>query len=83
MEPGPTKWPRHIDFSPDEARFFLRKLELDTYASCVSVFRAQGDLSQEKKKLLLDLQQTLKYDVFSKFIKKKFFSKLSLNISLV
>ncbi|BFZ06169.1 hypothetical protein BsWGS_09208 [Bradybaena similaris] len=52
-------WPMLVDYTKDESKRILRRLELEAYASIVSVFRAQGDLSKEKKKTLQDLQQML------------------------
>lgn len=48
-----------LDYTKDESKRILRRLELEAYASIISVFRAQGDLSKDKKKLLQDLQKTL------------------------
>ena len=53
-------WPMLLDYSRDECKRMLRRLELDAYSSIVSVFRAQGDLSKDKKKLLQDLQSMLR-----------------------
>ena len=53
-------WPMLLDYSRDECKRMLRRLELDAYSSIVSVFRAQGDLSRDKKKLLQDLQSMLR-----------------------
>ncbi|KAK0049500.1 BRCA2-interacting transcriptional repressor EMSY isoform X2 [Biomphalaria pfeifferi] len=52
-------WPMLLDYTKDESKRILRRLELEAYASIISVFRAQGDLSKDKKKILQDLQQTL------------------------
>ncbi|KAK3754185.1 hypothetical protein RRG08_028152 [Elysia crispata] len=52
-------WPMLLDYSKDESKRILRRLELEAYASVISVFRAQGDLSKEKKSILQDLQQSL------------------------
>jgi len=38
----------------------LRHLELTAYCSVVSALRAQGDLTAEKRRLLKDLQTSLK-----------------------
>ncbi|XP_063870292.1 BRCA2-interacting transcriptional repressor EMSY-like isoform X4 [Scylla paramamosain] len=59
MEVGyklPNKWPKLLDMTKDECRKALRALELTTYSQVVSVLRAQGELTKEKKKLLSDLQ---------------------------
>ena len=53
-------WPMLLDYSKDESKRILRRLELEAYASVISVFRAQGDLSKEKKSILQDLQQSLR-----------------------
>ncbi|XP_070538400.1 BRCA2-interacting transcriptional repressor EMSY-like [Ptychodera flava] len=52
-------WPKLLDMSRDECKRTLRRLELEAYASVVSAFRAQGDLSKEKKKLLNEISGTL------------------------
>ncbi|XP_050719963.1 mucin-5AC-like isoform X2 [Eriocheir sinensis] len=52
----PSKWPKLLDMTKDECRKALRALELTTYSQVVSVLRAQGELTKEKKKLLSDLQ---------------------------
>ncbi|RUS70094.1 hypothetical protein EGW08_022143 [Elysia chlorotica] len=52
-------WPMLLDYSKDESKRILRRLELEAYASIISVFRAQGDLSKEKKNILQDLQHSL------------------------
>ncbi|OWF47165.1 BRCA2-interacting transcriptional repressor EMSY-like [Mizuhopecten yessoensis] len=52
-------WPMLLDMSRDECKRVLRRLELEAYSSLVSVFRAQGDLNKEKKRILQDLQQNL------------------------
>ncbi|GFO11518.1 chromosome 11 open reading frame 30 [Plakobranchus ocellatus] len=52
-------WPMLLDHTRDESKRILRRLELEAYASIISVFRAQGDLSKDKKSILQDLQQTL------------------------
>eukprot|EP00794_Sanderia_malayensis_P010802 gene10802-11956_t len=41
--------------SREEAKRILRRLELDAYSSIITAFRAQGDLSREKKGALNDL----------------------------
>ena len=48
-----------VDYSRDECKRILRKLELEAYAGIVSAFRAQGDLNKDKRKLLTDLQNYL------------------------
>ncbi|KAK3588450.1 hypothetical protein CHS0354_025106, partial [Potamilus streckersoni] len=52
-------WPELLDMTRDECKRILRRIELEAYSATVSAFRAQGDLSKEKKRLLLDLQNTL------------------------
>lgn len=56
-----SKWPSHVDMSEDEARRSLRGLELNAYSSLVAVFRAQGDLTPQKKQILTQLQTMLGY----------------------
>lgn len=48
-----------LDFSRDECKRILRKLELEAYAAIVSAFRAQGELTKDKKKLLQELSAVL------------------------
>ncbi|KAM9319791.1 BRCA2-interacting transcriptional repressor EMSY [Gastrophryne carolinensis] len=55
----PVVWPALLDFSRDECKRILRKLELEAYAGVVSALRAQGDLSKEKKELLGELSKVL------------------------
>ena len=55
-----THWPKLIDLTRDEAKRGLRSLELEAYASIVTALRAQGDLTPEKKKVLQELQSTLR-----------------------
>ncbi|XP_023216198.1 BRCA2-interacting transcriptional repressor EMSY-like isoform X1 [Centruroides sculpturatus] len=52
-------WPMLLDFSRDECKRILRKLELEAYAAIVSAFRAQGELTKDKKKLLQELSTVL------------------------
>ncbi|KAL5004983.1 hypothetical protein ScPMuIL_018439 [Solemya velum] len=52
-------WPVLLDMTRDECKRVLRRLELEAYASTVSSFRAQGDLTKEKKRILQDLQNIL------------------------
>ncbi|KAK7499219.1 hypothetical protein BaRGS_00009479 [Batillaria attramentaria] len=56
-------WPNLLDYSRDECKHMLRRMELDAYSSIVSVFRAQGDLSKDKKKVLQDLQNMLSISI--------------------
>lgn len=46
--------------SATECRHALRRLELDAYCSVVSALRAQGDLTVDKRRLLKDLQGSLR-----------------------
>ncbi|KFM79133.1 Protein EMSY, partial [Stegodyphus mimosarum] len=48
-------WPMHVDYTDVECRRVLRSIELEAYASVVDAFRAQGALTEERKKLLQDL----------------------------
>ncbi|XP_016962122.1 BRCA2-interacting transcriptional repressor EMSY [Drosophila biarmipes] len=50
-------WPQTLEMSRDECRGMLRRLELESYSHVVSVFRAQGGLSETKTKLLEELRQ--------------------------
>ncbi|XP_037960408.1 BRCA2-interacting transcriptional repressor EMSY [Teleopsis dalmanni] len=49
-------WPKTIVMSKDECRGALRRLELESYAALISVFRAQGCLNEAKSKVLEDLR---------------------------
>ncbi|XP_053564674.1 BRCA2-interacting transcriptional repressor EMSY isoform X2 [Bombina bombina] len=55
----PVVWPTLLDFSRDECKRILRKLELEAYAGVISALRAQGDLCKEKKDLLGELSKVL------------------------
>lgn len=48
-------WPMYVDYSEEECKRVLRSLELEAYANIVSAFRAQGNLSKERRKMLQDL----------------------------
>ncbi|KAH8298264.1 hypothetical protein KR018_012211 [Drosophila ironensis] len=50
-------WPQTLEMSRDECRGMLRRLELESYSHIISVFRAQGALSEPKTKLLEELRQ--------------------------
>ncbi|KAH8248669.1 hypothetical protein KR032_002013 [Drosophila birchii] len=50
-------WPETLEMSRDECRGMLRRLELESYSHVVSVFRAQGALSEPKAKLLEEMRQ--------------------------
>ncbi|XP_066941820.1 BRCA2-interacting transcriptional repressor EMSY isoform X2 [Macrobrachium rosenbergii] len=52
----PHKWPQLLDMTKEECQKSLRALELSAYSQMISVLRAQGELTKEKKKLLNDLQ---------------------------
>ncbi|CAN7998453.1 unnamed protein product, partial [Ixodes pacificus] len=52
-------WPMLLDYTRDECQRMLRKLELEAYASVVSAFRAQGELTKDKKKMLQELSGIL------------------------
>ncbi len=56
---GPIVWPVLMDYSKSECGRMLRSLELEAYAKVVTVFRAQGPLTAEKKRTLEDLQHLL------------------------
>ncbi|KER30762.1 hypothetical protein T265_02906 [Opisthorchis viverrini] len=52
---GPI-WPMLLDYSRRECYQILRRLELEAYGRIVAVFRAQGALTNEKRKVLHKLQ---------------------------
>ncbi|XP_064639042.1 BRCA2-interacting transcriptional repressor EMSY-like isoform X2 [Lineus longissimus] len=52
-------WPKLLDLSREDSKRILRRVELDAYSGVVSAFRAQGDLTKDKKKLLQELQHIL------------------------
>ncbi|XP_072937040.1 uncharacterized protein [Epargyreus clarus] len=52
-------WPTLLNLSPDECRRTLRRLELDAYSNMINVFRAQGALEDNRKKLLEELRAVL------------------------
>ena len=54
-------WPELLDMTREESKRILRRVELEAYSSVVSAFRSQGDLSKDKKRILHDLQQMLRY----------------------
>ncbi|KAI9583903.1 BRCA2-interacting transcriptional repressor EMSY [Glossina fuscipes] len=49
-------WPQSLQMTRDECRGILRRLELESYSQVISVFRAQGGLSDAKAKLLEELR---------------------------
>jgi len=52
-------WPPFVDLSKDECVRILRRLEVTAYSSVVSAFRAQGELTKERRKILSDLSNAL------------------------
>ncbi|RWS05882.1 protein EMSY-like protein [Dinothrombium tinctorium] len=48
-------WPMLLEYSRDECRQMLRRLELEAYSSVVSALRAQGEFNKEKKQILQQL----------------------------
>ncbi|XP_015122501.1 uncharacterized protein LOC107044929 [Diachasma alloeum] len=52
-------WQTRMDMSRDECRKCLRCLELDAYGNMVSVLRAQGSFTEDKKRLLEELAKVL------------------------
>ncbi|XP_022098664.1 BRCA2-interacting transcriptional repressor EMSY-like isoform X2 [Acanthaster planci] len=52
-------WPKLLDMSKDECKRLLRRIELEAYAGIISAFRAQGDLTKDKKQILDELATTL------------------------
>lgn len=49
-------WPMVLDYGRCECLQILRRLELEAYGKVVSVLRAQGPLTEEKRTLLNKLQ---------------------------
>uniref|UniRef100_A0A182MRN6 ENT domain-containing protein n=1 Tax=Anopheles culicifacies TaxID=139723 RepID=A0A182MRN6_9DIPT len=52
-------WPMKLDMTREECRGVLRRLELESYGTLISTFRAQGCLSKEKLRMLEDLRRML------------------------
>ncbi|XP_055638916.1 mucin-2 [Toxorhynchites rutilus septentrionalis] len=52
-------WPMKLDMTRDECRGVLRRLELESYSSVISTFRAQGTLCKEKSRILEELRKLL------------------------
>uniref|UniRef100_A0A182Y685 Uncharacterized protein n=1 Tax=Anopheles stephensi TaxID=30069 RepID=A0A182Y685_ANOST len=52
-------WPMKLDMTREECRGVLRRLELESYGTLISTFRAQGSLSKEKQRLLEELRRML------------------------
>ncbi|CAG9784184.1 unnamed protein product [Diatraea saccharalis] len=52
-------WPMLLNLTHDECRRTLRRLELEAYSNMISVFRAQGALEDNRKKLLEELRAVL------------------------
>ncbi|XP_061511983.1 BRCA2-interacting transcriptional repressor EMSY [Anopheles gambiae] len=50
-------WPLKLDMTREECRGVLRRLELESYGTVISTFRAQGCLSKEKIRILEDLRR--------------------------
>lgn len=48
-----------LNLTRDECRLTLRRLELEAYSNMISVFRAQGALEDNRKKLLEELRAVL------------------------
>ncbi|XP_049536817.1 BRCA2-interacting transcriptional repressor EMSY [Anopheles darlingi] len=53
-------WPMKLDMTLDECRGVLRRLELESYGTIISAFRAQGSLCKEKARILEDLRRVLR-----------------------
>nr|CAH8842098.1 unnamed protein product [Trichobilharzia regenti] len=58
-----TFWPLLLDYDRRECLQILRRLELEAYSKIVAVLRAQGPLTEEKKKLLCKLQRLLSISI--------------------
>lgn len=56
-------WPLILDYCKDECKRMLREYELCAYEQIVRVFRAQGNLTDEKRKFLHGLQQMLSISI--------------------
>ncbi|XP_069354532.1 BRCA2-interacting transcriptional repressor EMSY isoform X1 [Maniola hyperantus] len=52
-------WPMLLNMTRDECRRTLRRLELEAYSNMMTVFRAQGELEDNRKKLLEELRAVL------------------------
>ncbi|XP_053673803.1 BRCA2-interacting transcriptional repressor EMSY [Anopheles nili] len=52
-------WPMKLDMTREECRGVLRRLELESYGTVISTFRAQGCLSKEKQRMLEELRRVL------------------------
>lgn len=52
-------WPMYVDYTDDECKKILRSLELEAYSSIVTAFRAQGTLTKDKKRMLLEFCSAL------------------------
>lgn len=55
----PDVWPLLLEMTRDECKRILRRLELEAYSNLVSVLRAQGSLTPQKRRLLQNVAQTL------------------------
>ena len=56
-----NNWPLLLDLARDECKRILRRLELEAYSAVLTAFRAQGDLAKDKKGILQELQNMLRY----------------------
>lgn len=52
-----------LDMSRDDCKRMLRRIELEAYCGVITAFRAQGDLSKDKRKILEQLQHMLRYGI--------------------
>ncbi|CAB3370854.1 Hypothetical predicted protein [Cloeon dipterum] len=52
-------WPMILDIPKSECSRILRRMELMAYASCISVLRAQGPLTKEKRLAIENLRKIL------------------------
>lgn len=59
----PFTWPRLLDYNHQECHQLLRCLELEAYEKVVSAYRAQGPLTVDKRKSLMDLQRLLSISI--------------------
>ncbi|XP_063701708.1 BRCA2-interacting transcriptional repressor EMSY [Culicoides brevitarsis] len=49
-------WPKKLNLSTEECRALLRNYELEAYSSVMNAFRSQGDLTDDKTRILKDLR---------------------------
>ncbi|KAG7311243.1 hypothetical protein JYU34_002275 [Plutella xylostella] len=52
-------WPTLLNLTRDDCRRTLRRLELEAYSNMIDVFRAQGALEDNRKKILEELRAVL------------------------